>query len=122
MGDLSPHFDSSEFACKHCGQTKTPPKTLIDALEKARSLHYPHGLPIVSGYRCPAHNAAVKGKPNSRHLAGDAADIPPAMTIAQAQALGFRGIGSQDSNGLVVHVDMRRVRATWTYDAAGHTP
>ena len=122
MGDLSPHFDTTEFACKHCGKTKRPDPTLIAALEKARSLHYPRGLRIVSGYRCAVHNAAVGGKRNSQHLAAKAADIPPVMTVEQAKALGFRGIGYQAGTGLVVHVDMRWIRASWEYDAAGHTP
>lgn len=35
------------------------------------------GKPIYvnSGYRCPRHNAAVGGVPNSQHMRGEAADI-----------------------------------------------
>jgi uncharacterized protein YcbK (DUF882 family) len=114
MGDLSTHFSASEFACPHCGVVKvvTP---LVDALEKARNLYYPKGLRIISGYRCVMHNRAVKGAPSSRHLRGDAADIVPVMTVPQAEALGFRGIGYVEATGKVAHVDMRSRRAFWSY-------
>lgn len=122
MAKLSAHFDSREFACKHCGRLVGPPAGLVKALELARVRHYPNGLVIRSGYRCQAHNAAVGGKRLSRHLRGDAVDIPPRMTVAQAKACGFRGIGYQKATGLVVHVDMRLIKATWVYDAQGNTP
>jgi len=123
MGNLSPHFDLSEFACHHCG--KTPSRSavlpLVAVLEKARARFYPRGLVIISGYRCPVHNAAVGGKPHSRHLVGDAADIAPVMTLSQAQALGFRGVGV-DVHGHACHVDMRPTPAVWHYDENGNTP
>lgn len=45
--------------------------TVLDPLRKA------WGKPILvnSGYRCPALNNAVGGKPSSQHLRGEAADI-----------------------------------------------
>ena len=119
---LSAHFTDTEFACRHCGKVKRPPEKLLKALELARSRHYPKGLTIRSGYRCTVHNRAVGGKPLSRHKVGDAADIPPVMTVAEAKACGFRGIGFQEATGLVIHVDMRRVKTTWAYDADGKTP
>jgi len=122
MARLSAHFDSREFACKHCGRLPgKPPYSLLAALEKARTRHYPKGMVIRSGYRCPTHNAAVGGKKGSRHVAGDAADIAPVMTLKQARDCGFRGIGV-DVRGRVVHVDMRPVPAVWRYDENGRTP
>ena len=104
---LSAHFAKGEFACRHCG--KLPPggvsRDLLKALETARARHYPGGLPIASGYRCPQHRLS-QASPRSRHVRGDAADVPPVMTVDQAKACGFRGIGFNRS-GLVVHVDMR---------------
>lgn len=106
MGDLSAHFSRSEFACHHCHQlTHPPPQSLLSRLEQARVLH---GGPItiVSGYRCPIHNRAIHGAINSRHLYGDAADLPlRTITTQQAKSLGFRGIGY--SGPWAVHVDMR---------------
>lgn len=73
MGDLSPHFNESEFFCRHCGAGHgliSP--DLIKALEAIREVV---GVPLVisSGYRCPEHNTAVNGGPE--HPAGQAADI-----------------------------------------------
>lgn len=71
-------------------------------------------LVIISGYRTPAHNAAVGGAKASRHMTGDAVDIRPGVIRpAQARELGWRGIGVRD--GWAVHLDLRPTPATWTY-------
>ena len=46
----------------------------IEQLDELRRLY---GSPIIitSGYRCPALNKAVGGKPNSQHVKGQAADL-----------------------------------------------
>lgn len=51
------------------------------------------GFPFLinSGYRTPAHNAKVGGKPNSAHLRGHAADIR-ALTDAQKRAIAKAAI------------------------------
>lgn len=123
MGDLSANFNRAEFACRCCKKLPvTPPPVFLKKLEKARALHYPTGLVIASGYRCAAHNRAAGGKPNSRHRIGDAIDFKhPRMTLKQARALGFRGVGVIAASGLVLHVDDGPVR-TWYYDAQGNTP
>lgn len=115
MGDLSAHFSSSEFACHHCGVVKTPPAELVAALERLRVAK---GRPvrILSGYRCPVHNRAVGGATHSRHLVGDAADLfdDLRVTVAEAQAAGFRGIGHRRAAPhRVIHVDMRPTRAVF---------
>ena len=74
MGDLSPHFSTDEFRCKHCGEIIPISPDLLDYLESIREFS---GFPIIitSGYRCPDHNAAVGGAPGSAHLTGEAADF-----------------------------------------------
>ena len=46
----------------------------IEQLDELRRL-YGHPIFITSGYRCPALNKAVGGKPNSQHVKGQAADL-----------------------------------------------
>lgn len=122
MTQLSRHFSSDEFRCSHCGRLprKGVSMRLIRALEQARSRYYPNGLVIVSGYRCPEHNAAVNGAVKSRHMTTNplsACDIRPEMTIDEARKCGFRGIGYNRAY-MVVHVDMRWIRSVFPDNAA----
>ena len=74
MGDLSPHFSTSEFVCRcGCGRVFIEPE-LIQTLEAIREYA---GFPVVitSGFRCPDQNAAAGGSPDSAHLRGEAADF-----------------------------------------------
>lgn len=74
MGDLSPHFNHSEFACKcGCGFDIVSPE-LISHLEASRIAT---GLPyrITSGCRCSRRNISEKGSLDSDHLTGEGADI-----------------------------------------------
>jgi uncharacterized protein YcbK (DUF882 family) len=114
VGDLSAHFSRAEFACRHCQAQVVPPRDLIHVLEHIRAITG-EPLPIVSGYRCPAHNAAVGGKPRSQHLLGTAADIPRyRATQDQAAVAGARGIGLKA--GWAIHVDVRLgPRSSWAY-------
>ena len=78
MGDLSAHFDTSEFACGcgcgfGLGPTDVDPD-LIHLLEDMR-LDYGGPIKINSGCRCKSHNDAVGGVKKSAHLRGTAADI-----------------------------------------------
>jgi uncharacterized protein YcbK (DUF882 family) len=83
MGNLTENFSRHEFACKcGCG-FDTIDWELLSALQRCvderagLSLKTSAKLRIVvnSGCRCPAHNKAEGGKPNSYHLKGRAADI-----------------------------------------------
>jgi uncharacterized protein YcbK (DUF882 family) len=117
MGDLSEHFSASEFKDKRTGAERRPPCRLLVALEfLRRDVNRP--LLIVSGYRSPETNRAVGGATSSRHLLGDAVDIPAGYaTLQQAEAAGFVGIGTR--GGWVIHVDVRPGGpARWTYDGA----
>lgn len=119
------YFKLSEFACK-CGKCKhvEPPKKLqllVDAIRE--KVGYP--IIITSGYRCPAHNAAVGGAKNSVHMNGYAADLhiyAPNATANERKALTKKlqevadelntdgGVGFYSWG---VHVDVRGRRVRW---------
>lgn len=114
VGDLSAHFSASEFADRSTGHRLGPPEELLQVLEKIRALR-PGPLAIVSGHRCCGHNAEVGGAPQSRHIHGDAADIPAGRaTPSEAFECGAVGVGVAD--GWAIHVDVRPGgRAQWRY-------
>lgn len=116
MGDLSAHFNRSEFVCKHCGCGGPTPQ-LITILENLRKIRGGAPLRIVSGFRCQPYNdsAAVGGAHDSRHKHADAADIPAGYaTLDQARAAGAVGVGV--SGQWAVHVDWRPGPfTTWRY-------
>jgi len=113
-GDLSAHFSRAEFRCKHCGHLHGPAAALVEVLERIRAIT---GTPlaVVSGYRCSVHNRNVGGAARSRHLVGDAADIPRGRaTLAQARAAGAVGVGTLGE--WATHVDVRPgLPAHWRY-------
>jgi len=78
MGDLSEHFDSSEFACQcGCGYGTNPgdvSEALLEILEDIREIIM-RPIIITSGCRCRYHNRVVNGAVHSRHVTGEAADI-----------------------------------------------
>lgn len=115
MGDLSAHFSSHEFVDRRTGHRKGPPPRLIEVLETLRALDG-KPLPITSGHRCILSNRKVGGAIRSRHIAGDAADIPGGrFTLGQAWAAGAVGVGTR--GGFAVHVDVRPGgQVTWRYD------
>lgn len=112
MGNLSPHFDSSEFVCSCCGKSKTMSQLLIDRLEQLHSLMGAKAVYINSGYRC---NSNPWGSPTDAHRKGMAADIRvqkqdgsyyTAEDIAEAaERIGFGGIGMMLPDSC--HVDTR---------------
>lgn len=127
MGDLSEHFDRSEFRCKghgrpgHVAHDTPVDLELVGRLELLREICGGQPLAIVSGHRCEWHNARQGGARNSQHVAPRpgrpgtrAADIPAGYaTVAQAAAAGFKGIGSKGR--WAVHVDTRAYKARWRY-------
>lgn len=103
-GRLSAHFVASEFACPHCGVSVVR-DDLVQLLERVRS-HVKKPLHIVSGYRCPVHNAAIGGAPNSQHMYGAAADVASGLlTEPEARSEGAVGIGTKGE--WAIHVDVR---------------
>ena len=76
---ISPHFRWGEFI--RPGDPDPPAdvlanlRDLANALETARRQLGERPIVITSGYRTRAHNIAVGGVANSRHLIGQAADL-----------------------------------------------
>jgi hypothetical protein len=73
VGDISPHFSTSELACHHCQRCSVTGEFVL-ALENLRS-QGSEPIIIHDGYRCPEHNLAVHGVPHSEHVEGLAADL-----------------------------------------------
>lgn len=80
---LSDHFNTKtdpRMACPCCGTMLIDPDVIrqYQMLEEFR-VWYGRPMTINSGYRCPKHNAAVKGESGSFHLKALANDIqlPP---------------------------------------------
>ncbi len=103
-GKCGSNFYFREFASKGNGWIRTS-RDLVAGLDRYRWKTGP--VKIISGYRDPAHNTRVGGKPRSQHPLGTAADIEQRVSVATARSFGFRGIGYQGATGLVRHVDMR---------------
>lgn len=106
-------FTPKEFACRHCGELHID-EELVEKLEIMRE-NYGDPVVISSGYRCPIHNARIKGAPLSLHVKGKAVDIllnGKSMDTLHKRGLsvGFRGFGFYD--GGWIHMDVGRAR-TW---------
>lgn len=108
MTQLSPNFNESEFACKCCGVAKVDPE-LVAKLQAARDIYW-KPMRITSGYRCPRHNKAVGGVPNSYHVQGQAADVLCSPgdwdeMVSAFESAGFLRIGQYRNKGFI-HVDV----------------
>ncbi|HAT3959732.1 TPA: DUF882 domain-containing protein [Citrobacter freundii] len=116
MGNLSEHFNDSEFACKcGCGFKSVSPE-LVKRLEVIRN-HFGAPLIISSACRCPKHNAKVGGAKASQHLLGTAADIN-VKGVTQSTVWAFINETWPDKGGLgrynsFTHIDVRPVKARW---------
>lgn len=121
---LTQNFSLSEFACRDGSPV---PGELLDNVELlAKNLqvlrdYLGEPIHVNSGYRTPAYNAKVGGKPKSKHLTAEAADITvksksPRQLVAIIEKLiaqgklRFGGIGLYPG---FVHVDVRKGKARW---------
>ena len=114
MGNLSAHFDKSEFCCQcGCGG-ENPSQLLIQRLEKIFDIMDAKSIVITSGYRCPNYSVSIGGYANDAHTCNIAADIIvnkkgggtySSEDIAEvAERVGFGGIGLMQG---ACHVDNR---------------
>ena len=116
MGDLSKHFNRSEFACKcGCGFDTVDAK-LIEYLENIR-LAFNSPITINSGCRCEIYNKSIGGSENSWHIEGRAADIvvknanPHTVTdYCEDEKAFIGGLGRYDT---FTHIDSRGYKARW---------
>jgi uncharacterized protein YcbK (DUF882 family) len=107
------------FKCHCCNNLPSQgmDQNLVDVLNEA-------GIrpdEINCGYRCPSHNAAVGGVPNSQHVDGTAADVDASRWGVEALATKFEslradGVGRYPGEaGNFVHVDTRDGRVDGGY-------
>lgn len=122
---LSENFTQKEFACKCCGECIAISPKLLAVLEELRAdlgAVEPIAVVITSGYRCPAHNAAVGGAPKSQHMQGIAADIrvvkqtgrpvPPKVVADWVEKKYPEALGLGRYKGWT-HIDVRPGKARW---------
>lgn len=126
---LTEHFNEDEFRCKcaenkyreedgFCGGKSWPDPNLIPMLEALRARLGGKPITINSGCRCPKYNATLPDSaPTSQHILGKAADIvvegvSPDEVAAEAEKLGFGGVGRYDG---FTHVDIRPGRGRWDF-------
>jgi peptidoglycan hydrolase-like protein with peptidoglycan-binding domain len=102
---LGPHFAEAEFTCRCCGMVRVNIR-LVHMLETLRARLGGRPVIITSGYRCPAHNRAVRGARLSQHLHGNAADIVVAAAATQDEAAA-KNVTSKTNPELIVHVPAR---------------
>lgn len=121
---LTNNFTDLEFACRD--GSSLPVELWTNLLLLAANLQVLRddiGEPIHvnSGYRTPAYNKKVGGKPKSYHLRAMAADITaknysPKQLAARIEALIKGGKMKEGGLGIYkgfVHYDIRGVKARW---------
>jgi len=112
------NFDAFEFECDCCGEAPMS-QPFLERLQILRDM-YGSAISINSGYRCKAHNKAIGGSKNSRHMVGDAVDIDTARMSSEQKyrllrliyQLEFTGVGIAKT---FIHIDLRNKPTMWTY-------
>lgn len=111
-------FDREEFRCKcggrYCSGYPAEPKEQLVRI--ANQLRKNLGVPvtIVSGLRCPTHNANEGGVDNSQHMYGEAADVcahgvSQAAVEAELDRIGGVRYHYPIKNSNNVHFDIPKV-------------
>ena len=117
---VSEHFTPDEFECKcGCGLENMDDEFLLLIFEARQIADTPYW--ITSGCRCPDHNRAAGGLPDSAHLEGLAADIyvlDAAKRYKIVTALLQVGLDRIGIGPDFVHVDADPAKppgSIWTY-------
>lgn len=121
MSDLTENFNLKELTVTNTGIDNTPTSHIIDnlytlaqVLEKVRAECSNNPIKVLSGYRSPAINAAVKGSKTSAHMNGLAADfIVVNMTIKDV-------FGTIKKSGIVY--DQLILEPNWIHIGLAATP
>lgn len=121
---LTKNFHTMEFDCRN--GVPVPEKYMPNVRKLAANLQIlrdeiGESVHINSGYRTPAHNKKVGGKPKSQHLTASAADIvtrsyTPKQLAAIIEKLIASGKMQQGGLGIYpsfVHYDVRKNKARW---------
>lgn len=111
---LSSNFSLIEMASNDGADEVILHPALILLLQHVRN-HFGEVLNVNSGYRSPAHNAAIGGAANSRHMLGMAADITvfnhsPDTVWEFLESLNPGGLGRYHS---FTHVDVEGEGRRW---------
>lgn len=113
---LSPHFRLREFASRDGSDKVLVDDDLVFLLEQIREAAG-GAVTINSGYRSPAHNAAVGGVSSSQHLYGRAADIvvsgASSLLVGQIAEYYLDRRGGIGVYQTFTHVDTRAIRSRW---------
>lgn len=123
---MTAHFKLSEYRCK---DGSLPPKSMwskiqenMNMLEKIREALGNKPITIISGYRSPEYNEALRKKDptgvakDSQHMHGTAADIQvsgvsPSKVYSVANEINTNGgVGKYST---FTHVDVRGYRSRW---------
>jgi len=117
VSNISPFFKRNEFKCK-CGDCKfeAVDHELLVVLEDVR-MWFDEPVTITSGIRCPDHNLAVGGAPDSQHVHGLAADIK-VKDIEPEEVYRYLDTKYPTKYGIGlysgwVHIDVREGRSRW---------
>lgn len=124
MNKLTKNFDFNEFeshdGAKMPESVKKNIRELANNLEVLRA-YFNEPIHINSGYRSKRHNQLIGGKPESRHLTGQAADIvvkgktpnEVANAIEKLISQGKMKQGGLGRYATFTHYDIRGYKARW---------
>ena len=110
-GTASANFSFLEVRCQCGGKYRScqriwTKRATFQMMERYR-VKSGRPMKVVSGCRCPSHNAAVGGSPTSRHPMGLACDVKPLFTPVTVKSWRVAThIGYSPSLRRVVHIDI----------------